>query len=191
MSCKRFTNFFDKAFYLERLEYQKIKEKDEEIRSQKIAKAEELIQQLKPGPKILQSASMQSEVLKVCAAQRELNEEIDKTLRKNKISEACHYERQIMPFIEEEQIRMADRQKRNNQYKAELLYTINENSVRRGEQSKQLLREQQVARDEMDQEIKAQIERERALQDKKRETLRRNAVEAMKMVEQRRLSKLE
>lgn len=191
MSCKRFTNFFDKAVYLERLEYQKIKEKDEEIRRQKIAKAEELIQQLKPGPKTLQSASMQSEVLKVCAAQRELNEEIDKTLRKNKISEACHYERQIMPFIEEEQIRMADRQKRNNQYKAELLYTINENSVRRGEQSKQLVREQQVARDEMDQEIKAQIERERALQDKKRETLRRNAVEAMKMVEQRRLSKLE
>lgn len=165
------------------------KENDELARREKILKAQQLIEKLKPGPRELQSAALHSEVLRARNVQRNINEEFEKAIKQNEIDEKKNCEQQAMPWIQEEQQRMAERQKRNNSYKQELLQTINDSSKQRSEYKKQLIKEQQAAREAVDQEIKAQIEKEKAIMEKKRAALRKNALEAMKMVEQRRMRK--
>lgn len=149
-----------------------------------------MIEQLKPGPRELHTAVLQSEVLRARNVQRDINEEFKKAIKKQECESKMMCQGQAMSWIQEEQQRLAERQKNANLYKQELLQTINENQKQRAEQKKQQIKEQQVARETTDADIKAQIEKEKAMLDKKRATLRKNALEAMKMVEQRRLSKL-
>ncbi|XP_055843528.1 calponin homology domain-containing protein DDB_G0272472-like [Episyrphus balteatus] len=170
----------------EKEDYQKIKEKDENIRREKIARAEELVQKLKPGPKELQSAAMQSETLKARAFQRNINKEFEETLKKQSAEKALQMERQAMPWIEEEQRRISNSIQRNNQNKADLLKTINEKARQKAETTAQAISAEKVANSLCDKEIKAQIDREQELLKRKREALRKNALEAMIMVEQRR-----
>ncbi|XP_055914316.1 CAP-Gly domain-containing linker protein 1-like [Eupeodes corollae] len=170
----------------EKEEFQKVKEKDDNIRREKIARAEELVQKLKPGPKELKSAAMQSETLKARAFQRNINKEFEETLKKQNVEKALQMERQAMPWIEEEQKRISNSIQRNNQNKAELLNTINEKARQKTENMAKTVAAEKEANNLCDKEIKAQINREQELLKRKREALRKNALEAMIMVEQRR-----
>lgn len=177
-------------FFSAKESYEQTKENEAQKRREKIAKAQQLIEKLKPGPRELHTAVLQSEVLRARNVQRDINEEFKKAIKKQECESKMMCQGQAMSWIQEEQQRLAERQKNANLYKQELLQTINENQKQRAEQKKQQIKEQQVARETTDADIKAQIEKEKAMLDKKRATLRKNALEAMKMVEQRRLSKL-
>lgn len=169
----------------EKEDYQKIKEKDEKIRREKIARAELLVQKLKPGPKELKSAAMQSETLKGRDIQRNINKEFEETLKKQTAENALKMERQAMPWIKEEQERIANNIKRNNENKAELLKTIEEKAKHRAETTAKMISAEKEANSLCDKEIRDQIDKEQALLKRKREALRKNALEAMIMVEQR------
>lgn len=121
--------------------------------------------------------------------QRSINEEFEKAIKKQEQETRKMCNGQALSWIGEEQQRLNERQKNTITYKKELLQTINENQKLRFEQKKQSIKEQQAAREATDMEIKAQIQKEKAIMEKKKEALRKNALEAMKMVEQRRLSK--
>lgn len=144
---------------------------------------------LKPGPRELHSAVLESEVLRARNVQRNINEEFEKAVQKQEIENLKHCSDASMTWIGEEQKRLVEKQKNTISYKKELLQTINENQKQRSEQRKQMIKEQQAAREATDLEVKAQIEKEKAIMEKKRAALRKNALEAMKMVEQRRLRK--
>lgn len=148
-----------------------------------------MVEKLKPGPRELHTAVLQSEVLRARNVQREINEEFKKSIKKQECQSKMMCEGQAMSWIHEEQQRLAERQNNENIYKRELLQTINENQRQRSEQKKQMIKEQQAARESSDADAKAQIEKEKAIMEKKRATLRKNALEAMKMVEQRRMRK--
>lgn len=176
-------------FFLGIADYEQAKENEAQKRKEKIAKAEQIIERLKPGPRELHSAVLQSEVLRARNVQRSINEEFEKATKKQEQENKKMCNDQALNWIGEEQQRLNDRQKNTMAYKKELLQTINENQKTRFEQKKLMIKEQQAAREATDMEIKAQIEKEKAIMEKKREALRKNALEAMKMVEQRRLSK--
>uniref|UniRef100_A0A1I8NCJ4 Trichohyalin-plectin-homology domain-containing protein n=1 Tax=Musca domestica TaxID=7370 RepID=A0A1I8NCJ4_MUSDO len=167
--------------------FEQTKENEAQKRREKIAKAQQLIEKLKPGPRQLHTAVLQSEVLRARNVQREINEEFKKAVIKQEREEKMLCQGQAMSWINEEQQRLKDKQKNTNLYKEELLQTINENQKVRTDQRKQQLKEQLASREIYDSELKAHLEREKALMEKKREAQRKNALEAMKMVEQRRM----
>ncbi|XP_017465344.1 PREDICTED: trichohyalin [Rhagoletis zephyria] len=168
-------------------DFHQTKENEERKRSEKLAKAQNLVEQLKPGPKQLHSAALQSEVLRARNVQRNINKEFERAVKKQECMDKLACEQQALGFMQEDQARQMERQQNMNTYKKEMLHTIKETGKQRMEYKKQLIKEQQDAREAMDQEIKAQIEKEKAIMEKKRAALRKNALEAMKMVEQRRL----
>ncbi|KAI8118892.1 hypothetical protein FF38_11014 [Lucilia cuprina] len=168
-------------------DYEQAKENEAQKRKEKIAKAQQIMERLKPGPRELHSAVLQSEVLRARNVQRSINEEFEKVAAKQERETKKMCNEQALSWIGEEQQRLSERQKNTIAYKKELLQTINENQKQRYEQKKQMIKEQQAAREATDLEIKAQIEKEKAIMEKKKEALRKNALEAMKMVEQRRL----
>lgn len=168
--------------------YEQAKENAAQKRSEKIAKAQQMLERLKPGPRELHSAVLQSEVLRARNIQRSINEEFKKAIKLQESETQKRCENQGMSWINDEQRRLAERQKNTNSYKQELLQTISENQRQKAEQKKQMIREQQTARDNIDSEMRAQIAKEKAIMEKKKAVLRKNALEAMKMVEQRRLS---
>ncbi|XP_011191698.2 trichohyalin [Zeugodacus cucurbitae] len=167
--------------------FHKTKENEERKRSEKLAKAQNLIEQLKQGPKQLHSAALQSEVLRARNVQRNINKEFERAIKQQECMDKMACQQQALGFMEEDIQRQVERNQAMDVYKKEMLQTINETTKQRTEYKKQLIKEQQAAREAMDQEIKAQIEKEKAIMEKKRAALRKNALEAMKMVEQRRL----
>lgn len=132
---------------------------------------------------------MQSEVLRARNVQRCINEEYEKAVRKQECENNKLCNEQSLGWIKDEQLRMLETQKRTNSYKKELLQTINENQKQKMEYRQVLLKEQMAQREAMQKETKEKTERERCAMEKKREALRKRALEAMKMFEQRRLSK--
>ena len=134
---------------------------------------------------------MQSEVLRARNVQRNINAEFEKAIIKQECAQKLACAQQSMPWIYEEQKRLAERQNRTNTYKQEMWHSITENNKHKLEQKKQLIKEQQSERDALDQDIKAQIEKEKVIMEKKRAALRKNALEAMQMMEQRRLSRFD
>ncbi|XP_004524991.1 golgin subfamily A member 6-like protein 6 [Ceratitis capitata] len=168
-------------------DFHRSKENEERKRAEKLAKAQNIMEQLKPGPKQLHSAAMQSEVLRARNVQRNINKEFEKAIKQQECMDKIVCQQQALGFMQEDIERQMERQKNMNTYKKEMLQTINETGKQRADMKKQIIKEQQAAREAMDQEIKAQIEREKAIMEKKRAALRKNALEAMKMVEQRRL----
>ncbi|XP_073830770.1 uncharacterized protein [Musca autumnalis] len=167
--------------------YEQTKENEAQKRREKIAKAQQLIEKLKPGPRQLHTAVLQSEVLRARNVQREINEEFKKAVQKQENEEKIMCQGQAMSWINEEQQRLKEKQDKANAYKEELLQTINDNHKERTDQKRQQLKEQRLAREMYDSDMKAHMEREKAIMEKKREAQRKNALEAMKMVEQRRM----
>lgn len=154
-----------------------------------MARAHYIVEKLKPGVRELNSAAMQSEVLRVRNMQRKIKDDFQKTIKKFDCEKEKQCSEQGIAVLGTEAERVEQKQKATEQYKRELLQTINNNQLRKIEERKQTIREQRAAREAIDQEIKDQIEKEKALMEKKKQTLRMNAIEAMRIGEQRRLRK--
>lgn len=170
----------------EKEEYQKIKNKEEQERREKIARAEEIAQKLKQGPKELKTAAMTSEIMQAREIQRNINKEFEEAYKKEINDNILEKERQAMPWIAEDRDRTAITLQRNKENQAEVLKQIKEKALLKAETAAKTLAAEKEEHSLCDKEIKAQIEKEQALLKRKRETLRKNALEAMIMVEQRR-----
>lgn len=97
--------------------------------------------------------------------------------------------RQADQWAEEQRQKMILNKQRNDAFKKELLTFVKEKEVTTAEVAKQEAEEERKQREKVDREIKLQIEKERALIQRKKEMARKNALEAMQMAEQRRIRK--
>lgn len=81
--------------------------------------------------------------------------------------------------------------KRKDGYKRQLFEQMNENEMRQKDANQKRITQEIHERETAEQDIKSQMEKERLVLEKKKEAMRKNALEAMRIAEQRRLSKLQ
>lgn len=165
----------------------KIKENDELVRREKIAQAEALIQKLKPGPRDLQSAAMLSEVLKCRNIQRSIQSEFENAEKVRVEKENIRQTNEILPWMMDDNRRSKDFRKNRDNYKQEILKNIQDKERDKHDSYRKNLSFEKAMRERTENHHKTQIEKEREILQRKREALRKNALEAMQMVEQRRL----
>ncbi|KAL5275107.1 hypothetical protein ACFFRR_001217 [Megaselia abdita] len=177
----------EKKREFEKEEFLKIKDNDEKIRREKIAQAEALIQKLKPGPRELQSAAMLSEVLKCRNIQRSIQNEFE-TAEKERVEKenACQIN-EILPWMMDDIRRTRDGRKTRDIYKQEIFKNIQDREREKHDYNRKNLTFEKAMRERTENYHKSQVDKEREILQRKRETLRKNALEAMQMVEQRRL----
>lgn len=110
-------------------------------------------------------------------------------MSERKKKEAEQLQIQSVIAIEEQQRQMMEAKKRTDDYKNEVYRMAKDEAKRKMETSRRQTEYEKRMREQADKELQAQIERERAILQRKKEAMRKNALEAMKMVEQRRLRK--
>lgn len=172
----------------EKEEFLKIKENDEIVRREKIVQAEALIQKLKPGPRDLQSAAMLSEVLKCRNIQRSIQNEFENAEKERVEKENARQINEILPWMMDD-VKNKDLRKNRDKYKHEIFENIQDRERERQDFKRKTQTFEKAMRERTENYHKTQIEKEREILQRKREALRKNALEAMQMVEQRRLRK--
>lgn len=171
----------------EKNEFLKIKETDEIIRREKIAQAEALIHKLKPGPRELQSAAMLSEVLKGRNIQRSIQNEFKNAEKERAEKENAQQVNNILPWMVDDIRRNQNARQNRDIYKQEIFKNIQERARDQHDSYRKNITFEKAMHEKTENYHKSQIEKERDILQRKRETLRKNALEAMQMVEQRRL----
>ncbi|XP_037938117.1 trichohyalin-like [Teleopsis dalmanni] len=168
------------------LMYEAVLIKEEEQRKKKVEEAKEVLEKMRNGPRELRGAALHSEVLRCRNVQMAINKEFEKAVKKQECADMVNIDKHGMAFIQEEQQRMANNATATNNYKRELIDAINEKCKARVEERKQAIRDFQEETKIIQNELKNQVDKEKAAMERKRAILRQNALEAMKMVEQRR-----
>lgn len=169
--------------------FKELKENDEKARLEQVAKAQQMMNRLRIGTRELESAALLSEVLKGRELQCNFNADLNKSMSERKKKEAEQLQIQSVIAIEEQQRQMMEAKKRTDDYKNEVYRMAKDEAKRKMETSRRQTEYEKRMREQADKELQAQIERERAILQRKKEAMRKNALEAMKMVEQRRLRK--
>ncbi|XP_050070339.1 trichohyalin [Anopheles maculipalpis] len=166
--------------------YRELKAADEIKRKELIQKAEDLIQKDKVGPRVLESASKFCEVLKGREMQRQfrLEQEQMQQLRKQSIdtqtlSQANHW-------LKSHGDRLLEDRQRFDNYKRELKETMIRNQQLQRQRKQDLIAEEQQSLEVIESEMRRQQERDRKALEESKEMRRMNALEAIRMAEDRR-----
>lgn len=160
---------------------------DEEKRAEHIEKARDIMRRTKMESRQLESAVILSETLKQQSEQRKENSEIKKANKERNFAEGKEILSQADQWIEQQNIKMFQTKKRNDEFKKDLFLCSQEEQKRRKDESVRQVNVEKKKRDLVDEELKAQMEREKNYLEKKKLSMRQNALEAMQMAEQRRL----
>lgn len=160
---------------------------DEEKRAQHIEKARDIMRRTKMESRQLESAVILSETLKQQSQQRKENSEIKKANQERKLNEGKEILSQADQWIEQQNLKMFQTKKRNDEFKKDLFLCSQEEQKRRKEELVKKVNLEKKKREIVDDELKAQMEREKQFLEKKKLSMRQNALEAMQMAEQRRL----
>lgn len=169
--------------------YKMLKENDENQRKEKVSQANDILQKLKGGPRNLESAYIMSEVAAARKQQCIINAETNKAKKNEDLKLSKDHIKQADQWAEEQRQKMILNKQRNDTFKKELLKFAKEKESVTAQQAKQQADEERKQREKVDRELKAQIEKERSLLQRKKEASRKNALEAMQMAEQRRIRK--
>lgn len=169
--------------------YNALMESNEKKRMEQIAIAQQMVDRVKNGPRQLDSAYLMSEVLATRDQQRKMRAEEAKVMRARHLDEG----KETIAAAEQQAAEMRDmtvaKQRQQNGYKRQLFEHIQTSNSRRQQVSMEEASEDRKHREAEAQEMQAQLEMERMMLQRKKEMQRRNALEAMQMAEQRRLSK--
>lgn len=153
------------------------------------AKARSAIQHLKIGPRNLDSAFILCDVLKTREMQCQMNNEWNTFKKEKHLQEGRETIEQAEQWSEQYRQKMLEKRRSTDAYKKELNYYIKQEHNRKANLAKKTAEEERKYRQDAENELKEQLERERLMLQRKKESMRRNALEAMKMAEERRLSK--
>jgi len=102
-----------------RLEHQK-------TRRERIEAAQKLLEQLRPGPRELQCARLQSEVMRSINAQQKVQAEFAKATRRQEELDRKIYQEQVLRGFEDAQLRHREQCQQLAEHKKELLQLIAE-----------------------------------------------------------------
>lgn len=160
---------------------------DEKLRMDHVKKAHDLMNRFKEGPRQLESATILSEVLKGRDVQRSLNREMDTIAKGKHLQQGQEIIEQAYQWIEDQNRKMSEKKQQTDKFKRDLNNMVKENQKHQKEVNLKREELHKKKRDAADQELQEQIEREQAILQRKKELRRKNALEAMRMTEQRRL----
>lgn len=160
---------------------------DEEKRAEHIEKARDIMRRNKIESRQLESAVILSETLKQQSQQRKENSETKKTKKERYFAEGKEILSQADQWIEQQNLKMFQTKRRNDEFKKDLFLCSQEEQKRRKDESLRQLNVDRKKRELVTEELKAQMERERVHLEKKKLSMRQNALEAMQIGEQRRL----
>lgn len=166
--------------------YQVLMEADENLRKEKLVKSQDLASKLKPGPKQLESAAIYAEVLKGREIQRKMNAEKRENNKMKHMKNGRDQTLQAQQWMEQHDQRLNQKHQRHHNYKRELFQHIKSEEEKRQDMLSKENEEERLKREASDHELKEQLERERVILERKKKALRKNALEAMIMAEQRR-----
>lgn len=166
--------------------YKVLMETDELLRHEKLAKSQDLASKLKHGPKQLESAAVYAEVLKGREIQRKINSEKRQNEKLKHLEQGKEAVMQAEQWIAQHDKRSNEKYQRDNTYKRELFQYIKSEDEKRQEMLNKENEAERLKREASDREIKDQLDRERIILERKKDALRKNALEAMIMAEQRR-----
>lgn len=171
------------------IRYKKLKENDENQRREKVAQAQDVLTKLKTGPRSLESAYIMSEIADARKKQCAINDEENRAKRAADEKLSQHHIDQADQWAEEQRQKMIMNKQRNDAYKKELLASVREKESATQEQERRNIDQVRQERENIDRDVRMQVEKERALLQRKKDASRQNALEAMRMAEQRRISK--
>ncbi|KAM8708948.1 hypothetical protein ACLKA7_015852 [Drosophila subpalustris] len=163
-------------------------ERREERRQQRarIEKAQQLLEQLRPGPRELLCAKLQSEVMRGINAQRQLQSQFAAAAAERRSLDKRIYNEQVLNGLEEVQLRHSEHRRQLGEHKRELFQSIKQ---RQEEREAAKAKELEIARQERqrnEQQLKDQLDKERAAQAHKLQQRREHALAALVATEQRR-----
>lgn len=168
------------------VKYKTLMENDDKLRKEKLEKSQDMTNKLKPGPKQLESAAVYAEVLRSRDAQIKSNEEKRKNDKLKRIRDGQQDLCQAQQWMSRYSDSMNENSEKRNKYKCELFKVIKTEEQKRQEIINKENEMERIKREASDKEIREQMERERMILERKKEAMRKNALEAMIMVEQRR-----
>uniref|UniRef100_A0A182VZ80 Trichohyalin-plectin-homology domain-containing protein n=1 Tax=Anopheles minimus TaxID=112268 RepID=A0A182VZ80_9DIPT len=166
--------------------YRELKAADEIKRKQLIQKAEDLIQKDKVGPRVLESASKFCEVLKGRELQRQFRLDQDQIQQIRKQSVDSQTLSQANHWLKSHGDRLLEDRQRFDNYKRELKETMIRNQQLQRQRKQDLITEEQQSLEVIESEMRRHQERERKALEENKEMRRMNALEAIRMAEDRR-----
>uniref|UniRef100_A0A182M233 Trichohyalin-plectin-homology domain-containing protein n=1 Tax=Anopheles culicifacies TaxID=139723 RepID=A0A182M233_9DIPT len=166
--------------------YRELKAADEIKRKELIQKAEDLIQKDKVGPRVLESASKFCEVLKGRELQRQFRLEQDQIQQMRKQSVDSQTLSQANHWLKSHGDRLLEDRQRFDNYKRELKETMIRNQQLQRQRKQELIAEEQQSLEVIESEMRRHQERERKALEESKEMRRMNALEAIRMAEDRR-----
>ncbi|XP_041761327.1 trichohyalin isoform X2 [Anopheles merus] len=166
--------------------YRELKAADEIKRRELIQKAEDLIQKDKVGPRVLESAAKFCEVLKGREMQRQFRLEQEQLQQMRKQSVDTQTLSQANHWLKSHGDRLLEDRQRFDNYKRELKETMIRNQQLQRQRKQELIAEEQQSLEVIEGEMRRQQEQDRAALEASKEMRRKNALEAIRMAEDRR-----
>lgn len=185
-----FCILFHGFIHIGEIRYKKLKENDENQRRDKVAQAQDVLTKLKIGPRNLESAYIMSEIADARKKQCVINDEAKRAKRTADEKLSKDHIDQADQWAEEQRKKIIVNKQRKDAYKKELLTFVREKESAMQQQERKNVDQERQERENIDRDLRMQVEKERALLQRKKDASRLNALEAMRMAEQRRISKL-
>lgn len=164
-----------------------LKERQKRYQQEQIENVEESMKQLKPGPKLLKSAHLLTDVLKVQNEQRHFNVLQNIQNRQQRSNEGHDLDVQSRQWIHGHQVKEREKQARTLAYKSEIRQMIEGKEVDRRVEFDRREKQNLSIKAAMDEHCRREVEKEKRDMERRREQMRQTATEAMRMAEQRRL----
>lgn len=169
--------------------FRKLKESDEMKRFEDNMKANEQMQKLKMGSRLLESAYATSECVQVRDLQRQANAKAAKMKRESFLAMGREANAQDQQYAEQQKLIMLETRRKNDNYKKELREFIEKKERENVELKTAQCEEERLEHSRMDSDLAAQLSKERRVLEKKKEAKRIVALEAMQLAEKRRIRK--
>lgn len=165
--------------------YKELMAKDDNKRMEQIAVAQQMMDRQKNGARQLDSAFLLAEVLGTRQQQRRVRAEEVALAKERRMNERM----ESVAAAEQYAAELRDQAQQKIGYKRQLFEQMQADKGRRQQMAEHVASDEQRYREEEEREMQAQLEMEQMMLLRKKETQRKNALEAMKMAEQRRMSK--
>ncbi|KRF85156.1 uncharacterized protein Dvir_GJ25654 [Drosophila virilis] len=162
-------------------------QREEQLRQrQRIEKAQQLLEQLRPGPRELHCAKQQSQVLRGIIAQRQMQAQFAAAAEQQRTLDRRNYSEQVLNGLEEAQLRLQERRQQLGQHKRDLLKSIEQRQQERSAAKAEQLELARQERQRNELQLKQQLDKERAEQAAKLQQRRQHTLASLEAAEQRR-----
>lgn len=162
-------------------------QREEQLRQkQRIEKAQQLLEQLRPGPRELHCAKLQSEVLRGIITQRQLQTQFAAATEQQRDLDKRIYSEQVLNGLEEAQLRQKQRSQQLSEHKWELLKSIEQRQQERNATKAEQLETERQERERNELQVKQHLAKERAEQMAKMQQTRQYALASLEAAEHQR-----